>query len=64
MAVVEYPIGHKRRREEGIPKLEEKFRTNLARRFKQQQDAILALSLDQQRLLAIPVNEYVDAYVG
>ncbi|MFC4436078.1 bifunctional 2-methylcitrate dehydratase/aconitate hydratase, partial [Cupriavidus respiraculi] len=31
--VVEYPIGHKRRRADGIPLLVEKFRTNLARRF-------------------------------
>ena len=31
--VCEYPIGHKRRREDGIPLLEAKFRTNLARRF-------------------------------
>ena len=31
--VVEYPIGHKRRRKEGMPVLVEKFRTNLARVF-------------------------------
>ena len=31
--VVEYPIGHKRRRKEGMPVLVEKFKTNLARRF-------------------------------
>jgi len=62
--VVEYPIGHKRRRRDGIALLEAKFRTNLARRFpKKQQDAILAASLDQQRLQAMPVNEYVDLYV-
>ena len=62
--VVEYPIGHKRRRKEGIPLLEAKFRTNLARRFpKKQQDAILAVSLDQKQLEAMPVNEYVDLYV-
>ncbi|MDC7682262.1 bifunctional 2-methylcitrate dehydratase/aconitate hydratase [Asticcacaulis sp. BYS171W] len=62
--VVEYPIGHKRRREEGIPLLEAKFRTNLARRFpKKQQDAIYALSLDQTRLENTPVHEYVDLYV-
>jgi 2-methylcitrate dehydratase len=62
--VVEYPIGHKRRREDGIPLLEEKFRINLNRRFaKPQQDAILAVSLDQARLEAMPVNEYVDLYV-
>ncbi len=62
--LVEYPIGHKRRRKEGIPQLEAKFRTNLARRFpKKQQDAILAVSLDQKALEAMPVNEYVDLYV-
>jgi 2-methylcitrate dehydratase len=62
--VVEYPIGHKRRREDGIPLLVEKFRTNLARRFPvKQQLAILGVSLDQARLEAMPVNEYVDLYV-
>src|ERR1700710_2530239 len=62
--VVEYPIGHKRRREDGIPLLVEKFRTNLARRFPaRQQEAILAVSLDQAALEAMPVNEYVDLYV-
>ncbi len=62
--VCEYPIGHKRRRKEGIPLLEAKFRTNLARRFpKKQQDAILAVSLDQKKLEAMAVNEYIDLYV-
>jgi len=62
---VEYPIGHKRRRADGIPLLEDKFRTNLARRFaKKQQDAILAVSLDSQALEAMPVHEYVDLYTA
>jgi 2-methylcitrate dehydratase len=62
--VVEYPIGHKRRRKDGIPLLEAKFRVNLARRFPQkQQDAILAVSLDQKALESMPVHEYVDLYV-
>ncbi len=62
--VCEYPIGHKRRRAEGIPVLVEKFKTNLARRFPaKQQAAILAPSLDQAALEAMPVNEYVDLYV-
>jgi 2-methylcitrate dehydratase len=62
--VVEYPIGHKRRREDGIPLLVEKFRTNLARKFPvKQQQAILDVSLDRARLEAMPVNEYVDLYV-
>lgn len=62
--VCEYPIGHKRRRKDGIPLLEAKFRTNLARRFPtKQQDAILGVSLDQQALEAMAVHEYVDMYV-
>jgi 2-methylcitrate dehydratase len=62
--VVEYPIGHKRRRADGIPLLVEKFKTNLARKFPvKQQQAILDVSLDQARLEAMPVNEYVDLYV-
>jgi len=61
--VVEYPIGHRRRRAEGIPLLECKFRVNLARRFaRKRQDAILDASLDQARLEAMAVNEYVDFY--
>jgi 2-methylcitrate dehydratase len=61
---VEYPIGHKRRRADGIPLLVDKFKTNLARRFpKKQQEAIVAVSLDQKRLEATPVHEYVDMYV-
>jgi 2-methylcitrate dehydratase len=62
--VCEYPIGHKNRRKEGIPVLVEKFKTNLARKLsKKQQDAILALSLDQKKLESTPVHEYVDMYV-
>jgi 2-methylcitrate dehydratase len=62
--VVEYPIGHRLRREEGIPKLFEKFRINLARKFpEKQQQSILALSLDYRRLIHTPVDEFVDGMV-
>jgi 2-methylcitrate dehydratase len=62
--VVEYPIGHKRRRKEGMPVLVEKFKTNLARRFPaKQQHAILDLCLDPKKLAATPVNEFVDMMV-
>ena len=62
--VVEYPVGHRRRRKEGIPLLIEKFKINLARRFPSRQcEAILALCLDAERLHASPVNEFVDAFV-
>jgi 2-methylcitrate dehydratase len=61
---VEYPIGHRKRREEGMPLLVEKFKTNLRRRFNEaQQKRILDVSLDDDRLEKMPVNEYVDLYV-
>ncbi len=61
---VEYPIGHRRRREEGIPLLVEKFKINLRRRFDEaRQQRILDASLDRDRLEKIPVCEYVDLYV-
>jgi 2-methylcitrate dehydratase len=62
--VCEYPIGHKRRRAEGMPILVEKFKTNLARRFPdKQQKAILDLCLDAERLAGTPVNALVDLFV-
>jgi 2-methylcitrate dehydratase len=62
--VVEYPIGHKRRRKEGMPVLVAKFKTNLARVFPSKQAAaILDLCLDAKRLDATPVNEFVDLMV-
>ncbi|HEX7810449.1 MAG TPA: bifunctional 2-methylcitrate dehydratase/aconitate hydratase [Burkholderiales bacterium] len=62
--VVEYPIGHKRRRKEGMPVLVEKFKTNLARRFPiKQQKAILDLCMDPKKLAATAVNEFVDMMV-
>ncbi len=61
---VEYPIGHRRRREEGLPLLVEKFKRNLGRRFSEpQQQRILNASVDSARLDAMPVHEYVDLYV-
>ena len=62
--VCEYPIGHKRRRKEGMPVLVEKFKTNLARRYgEKQQRAILDLCMDAERLANTPVNEFVDQFV-
>lgn len=62
--VVEYPVGHKRRREEGIPLLLEKYKINLNRIFpSKQQDEICDISLDLDRLLQTPVQDFVDLYV-
>jgi 2-methylcitrate dehydratase len=61
---VEYPVGHRRRRAEGIPLLEEKFRSNLATRFPAARvEKIFALCKDQQALEAMPVNEFMDLLV-
>ena len=61
--VVEYPIGHRLRRTDGIPLLLDKFRTNLARRFTPEaQQKILTTSLDQSTLESTPVDEYVTLY--
>ena len=61
---VEYPIGHRRRRVEGIPLLEEKFANNLATRFPAKQaQAIMALCLDAKRLETTPVNEFMELFV-
>jgi 2-methylcitrate dehydratase len=62
--LVEYPVGHRRRRAEGLPLLVEKFRINLGRRFAPaQQRKILDISLDQSRLERMAVSDYVDLYV-
>ncbi len=62
--VVEYPLGHRRRRAEGMPLLVEKFTTNLARRFPEKQAGrILDLCLDEQRLAATAVQEFMDLWV-
>lgn len=59
--LVEYPIGHPRRREEGIPKLIEKYRINLARIFAdKQQKEILNATLDYDTFVEMDVNQVVD----
>ena len=61
---VEYPIGHRRRRQDGVPVLEEKFRRHLATRFPQRRcERILSLCRDQSLLESTPVNRFVDLFV-
>ena len=58
---VEYPVGHARRRVEGIPLLIEKYKTNLARIYDtDKQKKILDLCLDYNKLSETPVNEFMD----
>lgn len=61
---VEYPVGHRRRREEGIPLLVAKFERNLATRFTPSRAAaIQAVFEDAARLDSMPVHEFVDLWV-
>ena len=61
---IEYPIGHRRRRDEGIPVLEAKFQSNLATRFpKGRSEAIFSLCKDADALHNTPVNEFMDMFV-
>ncbi len=58
---VEYPVGHRRRRVEGIPLLMEKFGDALRSRLSARQaDAVLALAADPVRLDATPVPRFMD----
>jgi 2-methylcitrate dehydratase len=61
---VEYPIGHRRRRKEGIPILEQKFKDALATRFpRRRSEEIFGLCKDQKKLEATPVQEFVELFV-
>ena len=62
---IEYPIGHRRRRADGIPLLEAKFKSNLASRFPPQRcEQIFALCKDQEQLKGMAVNRFMEMWVG
>jgi 2-methylcitrate dehydratase len=64
LSQVDYPLGHRKRRKEGIPLLIEKFDRNIARVYaEKQRRALRAVCLDRKRLAAMPVNEFVDLMV-
>ena len=61
---VEYPIGHRRRREQGIPLLIEKFERNLATQFSESRCSdINSLCSDQSKLESTAVNEFMNLFV-
>jgi 2-methylcitrate dehydratase len=62
---VEYPLGHPRRRDEGIPLLIEKFVNNLQEIFTPAEiDARTAIFLDQEKLENMPVNEFMELFIS
>lgn len=61
--VVEYPIGHRRRREEGIPEMIRKFEVNLTTHYSENTVSdLMALFSDQHQLDNMPVNEFMDMF--
>ncbi|MEC7596324.1 MAG: bifunctional 2-methylcitrate dehydratase/aconitate hydratase [Pseudomonadota bacterium] len=61
---VEYPIGHRHRRKEGIPLLERKFFNSLQNTFNNDQaNRIYSLCLDSEKIKNTPVNEFMDLFV-
>lgn len=61
---VEYPLGHRFRRDEGIPVLIEKFKKNVYTRFpKKHGQEIIDLCLDEEAFLETPVNEFMNLLV-
>jgi 2-methylcitrate dehydratase len=61
---VDFPIGHRRRRAEGMPVLKKKFEASVAAHFSPKQtESIKALFADRARLEQMAVNEFVSGLV-
>ncbi len=60
---IEYPYGHRRRREEGLPLLFKKFAANLKTRLPESKvEAILTLFQDSKKLSEMPVCDFIDLF--
>lgn len=61
---VQYPLGHKKRRKEGVPAVEKKFEKNLTTRFpKIRIDSILEEFENQTRFESLPVDVFIDKWI-
>lgn len=61
---IEYPVGHRRRRAEGIPLLQQKFLDNLRTRFPERRcQEIVARCGNHERLEAMSVAEFIEMWV-
>jgi 2-methylcitrate dehydratase len=62
---VDYPIGHRKRRSEGMPVLVQKFEASVAAHFKPKQtEAIKTMFADPVALAAMPVSDFVAKLVS
>jgi 2-methylcitrate dehydratase len=60
----EYPLGHRRRREEGLPKVLQKYEANLLTRFpRKKSEELLKLSVDYDSLIHMPVHQFMSQFV-
>lgn len=61
--VIEYPLGHRKRRQEALPLLFEKFQNNLALLFtKEEVETFVDLFHDPETLDSLPVQEFVSMF--
>ncbi|WNR46767.1 bifunctional 2-methylcitrate dehydratase/aconitate hydratase [Paenibacillus roseipurpureus] len=61
--VCEYPIGHRRRREEGLPKVIAKYKANLLSRYTPEQTQVIEdVSLAYEELLAMPAPAFLSLF--
>jgi 2-methylcitrate dehydratase len=61
---IDFPIGHRKRREEGMPVLVKKFESSVAAHFKEKQAALVTSTFaDAAKLDALPVNELMATMV-
>ena len=57
---VDFPIGHRKRRAEGMPVLVKKFESSVAAHFQPKQtESIKGMFVDRKALMAMPVSDFV-----
>jgi 2-methylcitrate dehydratase len=62
--IVEYPIGHRRRRAEGLPVMKQKLENNLKTLFSEQQtEKLLALFSNADQLSNMPVDQFMQLWI-
>ncbi len=62
--IVEYPLGHKKRRKEGIPMLEKKFLNNLNSLFDDKRSKkIYDLCVSEEKLFSLSINDFMSMFV-
>ena len=61
---VEYPLGHRFRRDEAIPKVREKYEANVGTHYaEKQRDKLVEVGNDYERLIEMNVNDFVELFV-